>query len=77
MNEMYEEILVSAKDDGKSRVLSILLFVIGVIGLAGGMWIHVALLLVGIAAFVGAILWEPGCIGSLNMPIPADRSILM
>ena len=35
MNEMYEEILVSAKDDGKSRVLSILLFVIGVIGLAG------------------------------------------
>ena len=34
MNEMYEEILVSAKDDGKSRVLSILLFVIGVIDLS-------------------------------------------
>ena len=56
MNEMYEEILVSAKDDGKSRVLSILLFVISVIGLAGGMWIHVALLLVGIAAFVGGYI---------------------
>ena len=58
MNEMYEEILIPAKDDGKSRLLSILLFVAGVVFLAGGMWIHVALLLVGIASFVGGFIFS-------------------
>lgn len=57
MNEMYEEILISARDSGKNRLLSILLCVAGVICLAGGLWINVILLLPGIAALVGGYIF--------------------
>lgn len=57
MNEMYEEIMVPAKDDARNRLLSILLCVVGVICLAGGLWISVILLIPGIAALVGGYIF--------------------
>lgn len=57
MNEMYEEILIPAKDDGKSRMLSILLCAAGVICLAGGLWMNIILMLPGIAGLIGGYIF--------------------
>lgn len=57
MNEMYEEILVQARPDNKSRGLSIVLYLVGALCLVGGFMANVLLLLPGIAALIAGYIF--------------------
>lgn len=63
MNEMYEEVLISAKKNTKNFALTLLLYGVGVICLAGGLVMNVLLLLPAIAALIGGYIF----MGKINM----------